>query len=426
MLIISVISLAILLLLGVPIYIGLSGSTFISLITATSISPEIFVQRMLGGIDKFGLMAIPFFVFAANIMATGGMARKILNIARSLVGGFKPGLAFTSIVSCMFFGAMSGSSPATVVAIGSLMFPALREANYSEKFSSGVVTSSAAIALVIPPSISMIVYAASTGVSVGALFMAGLGAGCVIGLLFMLYSVFYTSRNEVTSSDRFNFKDFLITIKEGIWALGVPVIIVGGIYGGVFTPTEAAAVSAAYAMLVSLFIYREFNFKQLYRCAIDSAETTAMIMVMVAGAMALSWIWTIGGIPNYISQNILAYTNSKIAILVIMNIIMLIAGMFIDGSAFILILAPIFLPIATRIGIDPIHLGIIMVVNGAIGMFTPPFGLNLFVATSVTKLSYSKVVKGIWPFIAISIISLIVITYLPSISMWLPNLLYSR
>lgn len=424
MLIILVVSLFSLLAIGVPIFIALNGASFLSLSIGTSIPPIAFVQRMFGGLDKFGLMAIPFFIFAANIMNNGGMARRILNLANKLVGGFRAGLALTTIVSCMFFGAMSGSAPATVVAIGSIIFPALIKANYGESFSAGLVTSSSSVALLIPPSVTMIVYGAATGVSVGALFMAGIGAGIIYGVCFIIYSILYTRKAKVVVQEKSTLKQIFFSIKDAFWALGVPVIIIGGIYGGVFTPTEAAAVSAAYSIIISMFVYKELDFKKLYESGVESAATTAMVMIMIAGASALSWVLTVGGIPQYISGTILGLTESKIAILIAMNIIMLIAGMFVDGVAFILILAPIFLPIALKIGVDPIHLGIIMVANGAIGMFTPPFGLNLFVASGPTGLPFSRIVKGIWPFIAVSILSLIVITYVPVVSMWLPNILY--
>ena len=424
MLIILVVSLFSLLAIGVPIFIALNGASFLSLSIGTSIPPIAFVQRMFGGLDKFGLMAIPFFIFAANIMNNGGMARRILNLANKLVGGFKSGLALTTIISCMFFGAMSGSAPATVVAIGSIIFPALIKANYGESFSAGLVTSSSSVALLIPPSVTMIVYGAATGVSVGALFMAGIGAGIIYGVCFIIYSILFTHKKKVIVQEKATLKQILFAIKDAFWALGVPVIIIGGIYGGVFTPTEAAAVSAAYSIIISMFIYREMNFKSLYICGIESAATTAMVMIMIAGASTLSWVLTIGGIPQYLANVILSLSEARIIILIAMNIIMLIAGMFVDGVAFILILAPIFLPIALKIGVDPVHLGIIMVANGAVGMFTPPFGLNLFVASGPTGLPFSRIVKGIWPFIAISILSLIIITYVPEISMWLPKMLY--
>jgi len=423
-LIILVVSLFSLLAIGVPIFIALNGASFLSLSIGTSIPPIAFVQRMFGGLDKFGLMAIPFFIFAANIMNNGGMARRILNLANKLVGGFKSGLALTTIISCMFFGAMSGSAPATVVAIGSIIFPALIKANYGESFSAGLVTSSSSVALLIPPSVTMIVYGAATGVSVGALFMAGIGAGIIYGVCFIIYSILFTHKKKVIVQEKATLKQILFAIKDAFWALGVPVIIIGGIYGGVFTPTEAAAVSAAYSIIISMFIYREMNFKSLYICGIESAATTAMVMIMIAGASTLSWVLTIGGIPQYLANVILSLSEARIIILIAMNIIMLIAGMFVDGVAFILILAPIFLPIALKIGVDPVHLGIIMVANGAVGMFTPPFGLNLFVASGPTGLPFSRIVKGIWPFIAISILSLIIITYVPEISMWLPKMLY--
>lgn len=427
MLVILSVSLAVLLAIGVPIFISLNGASYLALVLGTSIPPIAFVQRMFGGLDKYNLMAIPFFIFAANLMNSGGMARRILSLADKLVGGFRSGIALTTILGCMFFGAMSGSSPATVVAIGSIMYPSLVAANYGENFSSGLITSSASVALLIPPSVTMIVYGAVTSVSVGALFMAGLGAGIAYGICFMLYSIYYSfkrnGKEEIKIQPKSSFKQIIHSLREAAWALGVPVIIVGGIYGGVFTPTEAAAVSAAYSIIVSLFIYRELDIKGLYKCCVESAATTAMVMIMIAAASTLSWVFTIGGIPQYLS-GIMLNIKSLIIILLIMNVIMLIAGMFVDGVAFILILAPIFFPIAIKLGVDPVHLGIIMVANGAVGMFTPPFGLNLFIASNPTGLPFSKIVKGIWPFIFISLVALLIITFVPQISMWLPNQLY--
>ncbi len=272
----------------------------------------------------------------------------------------------------------------------------------------------------------MVVYGAVTGASVGALFIAGFGAGLIFAIPFLIYSYIYARKHKIALERGCTLKEKLEALKESAWALGVPVIIIGGIYGGIFTPTEAAAVSAIYAIFVGKVIYRELSWKDLYKVGIESSITTAMIMVMIAGAMAFSWILVIEQIPQMLSTAMLSLTSSRIGILLIMNIIMLIAGMFVDGTAFILILGPLFIPIAQGIGVDLIHLGIIMVTNACIGMYTPPFGLNLFVGSSISNLPYSKVVKGIWPFIGISLLALLIITYFPQLYLWLPNLAYGR
>lgn len=419
-------ALIVLLLIGAPVFIALSGSALLAFVLASDMPLLAVAQRLFGGLDKFSLLAIPFFILAANVMKTGGMAKRVLNLANVLVGGFNGGIALTAVVACMFFGAMAGSAPATVIAIGALLYPALMKSDYGQDFSSGLITASASAALLIPPSLTMIIYGSVTGASVGALFMAGFGAGLIYCVVFIIYSFIYSRKRKITLQPKASGREVFNAIIDNLWALGVPIIIIGGIYGGIFTPTEAAAVSAVYAILVGMLIYREMNFKELFYTALDSAKSTAQVMIMIAGASVLSWILTLGQVPQFFSSAILSLSDSPIIILLAMNIIMLIAGMFMDGSSFILILAPLFLPIAVQIGIDPVHLGIIMVANGAIGMFTPPFGLNLFVATGVCNLPYEKVVRGVWPFIALSLISLAIITYVPQISMWLPNLLYGR
>lgn len=418
------ICLILMLMLGFPIFISLTGASLFSLIIFTEMNLVTIAQKLFGGIDRWSLMAIPFFILAATAMDYGGMAKRILNLANALVGEFKGGLALTTVVTCLLFGALAGSAPATIVAIGTMLYPAMIKKNYESKFSIGLLTSSGSIALLIPPSLTIIVYGAATGVSVGALFMAGFGAGTILAIPFIIYSLYYAHKNNIKLESKKSLKEKIVILKEALWALGVPIIIIGGIYLGVFTPTEAAAVSAIYAILVCVFIYKDLSFKELYIVGKNSAKTTAMILIMIAGAMTFSWVLTLERVPQILAAQILNITDSRILILILMNIIMLIAGMFVDGSAFILILAPLFLPIANQINLNPVHLGIIMVANGAIGMYTPPFGLNLFVGASISDLPYSKVISGILPFIIISLIALAVITYLPQLYMWVPELVY--
>ena len=351
-------------------------------------------------------MSIPLFVLAANLMSEGGISKRIINLANAFVGHIPGGLGMTAILASMFFGAISGSSPATVVAIGALLYPAMIEKGYSKEFSAGVITAAGSLGIIIPPSVNMIVYGTVTGASVGALFMSGFGAGIVYGLSFVVYTFFYAKRHpEIQRETRKTWGERLVAIKESIWGMGVPIIILGGIYGGVFTPTEAAAVAAVYSIVVSLFVYRELNFKEFINCVLKSAETTIQVMILLAAASVFAFILTSEGITVAIADAVLGVSSKKAVILLMMNII---------------------LPIAQSAGIDIVHLGIVMVVNAAIGMFTPPFGLNLFVAASITKQPMLKVAKGAMPFILMSLIALLIITYVPEISLWLPHMIYGQ
>lgn len=406
---------------GAPVYIAMSLASIISLAFFTPIPLEIVAQRMFSGIDKFSLMAVPFFILAANVMKGGGISKRILDLASNLVGHLTGGLAMAVVISSMFFGAVSGSSPATVVAIGGLMLPELLKGGYDKDFSMGIISASPAVAVIIPPSIGMIVYGTVTGVSVGDLFIAGVGPGILWSIVFMLYCYYSSKKRNVPVKEKASAKEVLLSFKEAIWALGVPIIIIGGIYGGLFTPTESAVVAAVYAIIVSVFVYKQATFKEILDEAVESAVGTAQVMILLAAASIFSWILTRQQIPQALANSLITITNSKITILLMMNIILLVAGMFIDGASSTTILAPLFLPLALNYGIDPVHLGIIMVVNGAIGMFTPPFGLNLFVATGVSKEPISRIMKGVVPFVIISLIVMVIVTYVPQVSMFLVN-----
>ena len=417
------VSLAVLLLLGVPVFASLGLSSLISIVFFSDFPLMIVVQRMIGGVDKFSLMAIPFFILAANVMKTGGIATRILNWAQAMVGHLRGGMAVTTEVACMFFGAVSGSSPATVLAIGGLTYPKLIEQKYPKGFSTGLITSSGSVALLIPPSISAIVYCSVTGASVGSLFMAGFGAGIIYGLCFLVYCYFYARKHNIPRSEKVSGRERWKITKDALWALGVPIIIIGGIYSGLFTPTESAGVSAVYAILVSLFIYKEMTLKQLWQCCVNTAGTTAQVMILLAAASAFAYVLTVGQVPQMLSAAIVNANLGKYGFLLLVLVLMLIEGMFIDGSSAIIITAPLLYNAALGMGIDAVHFGVIMVATAAIGMFSPPFGLNLFVAQPVTGNKMGEIMKGVLPFLAISIIALLLITYIPQISMFLPNLL---
>jgi C4-dicarboxylate transporter DctM subunit len=412
----------ILMLIGAPIYLAMGSGAIAALALFSSLPLDVVAQRIFAGIDKFSLMAIPFFIFAANIMAAGGMADRIINLVQLMLGRFKGGLGLAAVMSSLFFGAVSGSSPATVASIGKPLYPRLIEQNYPKGFAAGLLVSAGALGIIIPPSVTMIIYGAVTGVSVGRLFMAGIGAGLFFALVLMIY-VLIKARNfkEVPMSTKLSAGETLKIVKDAAWGMGVPVIILGGIYGGVFTPTEAAAVSVIYALFVTLVIYREVTLKKLYDIVLDSSKVSAQVMIVIALASIVGWVITISGLSREISELV---TGSPLMILIIINLIFLIGGMFLDGSSLIVILAPLLVPIGMNAGIDPVLLGILITVNCAIGMFTPPFGLNIFVASPIMDLSIEKISRASIVFVIISVIALVILMLAPQISLWLPNSIY--
>ncbi len=414
-----------LLLFGVPIFVALNLAVFVVMVIFTDMSPMIMIQKAFAGVDKFALMSMPFFIFAANVMVVGGLSDRILKFTRSIVGRVSGGLAYTTEVSCMVFGALSGSSPATVIAMGKVLYPEMVRQKYPEGFSLGLITSSGSVALLIPPSITMIIYATATGVSVGELFMAGVGAGLVYGFATLIYIYIYSRRHKLPVDGKSTMREILIATKDAAWSLMVPIIILGGIYLGIMTPTEAAGVSAVYAIFVGMFVYKELSISKLIEISKDSAVTCAQVLVLVAAAQAFGWFLTVAKVPQTLSASLLANIDSAWVFLVIINVILLIVGMFMEGIAAIIILGPLFYPIALNLGIDPVHLGIIMVANLAIGNFTPPFGLNLFVATGITGMKMSRLVPAVMVYVFVNIIALLLITYIPEISLFLPNLAYN-
>lgn len=425
MLVGSLMGLLFLLLLGsVPIFVCLGLSTLLILFYGTDTQPMILVQRFLGGVDKFALMAMPFFIFAADIMDAGGLSKRILNWSKVLVGHIAGGLAMTTQVACMFFGALCGSSPATVAAIGTSMYPELIKNGYSKSFAAGLITSSGSVALLIPPSLTMIIYASVVGASVGELFIAGIGAGLMYGIAYIVYIYYYAKKHKLPKIERTPLSEIWKETKKSSWSLLVPVIILGGIYYGVFTPTEAAGVSVVYALVIGMFVYKEINLKRLYQISISSAVSSAQVLLLVAAASAFGWLLTVLQVPQMMTNFMLGNVTAAWTFLIFLNIILLIAGMFMDGTTAVIIIAPLIYSTAMAFHIDPVHLGIIMVTNLTIGMFTPPFGLNLFVATGITQMTLPQMIPGLMMFILISIVALIIITYVPEISMFLPDLIY--
>lgn len=384
----------------------------------------VFVQKLLGGINHSTLLAIPFFLFAAQLMASGQITRRLMGLVSAMLGHTRGGIGHTVIGGSMAFGSVSGSAPATVAALGGMVYPELRKSGYSEKFSLGLIVSSAETALLIPPSITFIVYGWMTGTSVAQLFAGGLAIGVVLALIFAALVMVHAARQNVTARPRVPWKQRLDALFAAGWALGMPVIILGGIYSGTFTPTEAAAVSVVYAIFVEGVVYRELGFRKLVDICEASAISTAVIFILLAFGGVLSFFVTLAHVPTAISSFLAAIDAGPILFLLILNVCFLIAGMFIDPNSALLILVPPLFPVATSLGIDPVHLGMIVTLNISLGMITPPFGLDLFVASSTLDKPVTKIIAGVWPFVAANLIALLIVTYIPQISLFIPNLLF--
>lgn len=414
-----------LLVLGVPIFAALGLPPVIT-VAARDLPVMVVAQRFFGGIDRFALMAVPLFIFATNVMSKGGMSERILDLANIMVGRFYGGAAMTTSLGCTLFGALSGSSVATVAAIGNLTYPLLKRQRYEERFTLGLIMAAAGLDILIPPHVTMIVYATATNVSVGEVFLSGVGPGLLLCGILLVYSYFYARRRGLRTAETVTGREVWRVFRRSIWALGVPVLVIGGIYGGIFTPTESAAVSAVYAILVGFFIYRELNWRNLFQASLESAIATAQIMILIGAASALSWVLTTEKVQTVVEAVMGGMVSSPWLVLLFMNLVLIIAGMFMDPSAFILILTPLFMPIAQRIGLDPVHLGTIMLVNAAIGMISPPFGLHIFVASANFNKPFSTVARASLPFMALLILGLLIVTFVPEISLWLPRMAYGH
>ncbi|MCL1486084.1 MAG: TRAP transporter large permease [Marinobacter sp.] len=381
-------------------------------------------QQMFIGLDNFPLMAIPFFILAGNLMAAGGISRRLVDLAKSMVGGLQGGLAMTCVLTCMMFAAVSGSSVATTFAIGSILIPAMVKHGYPRPLAASIQASSAELGVLIPPSIPLILYGVSTDTSIGKLFIAGIGPGLLIGGALLLFLYLFCKVRGYGLRDHEDRQVFPIALKRAWIAMLMPVVVIGGIYGGVFTPTEASAVAVVYAVIVGGFIYRELDLKELIPILRHSVISTSAVMLIIAAASLFSFLISRSGLPNEVAGWVTVVFDSQISFLLAVNVMLLIVGMFIETSAAILVLAPIFTPIAVQYGIDPVHFGLIVVVNLALGMFTPPLGVNLFAACAVAKLSVDQLLPWLMRFVLVVLACLIAITYMPWISMGLVDLLY--
>ncbi|MCG3673428.1 TRAP transporter large permease subunit [Aliarcobacter butzleri] len=413
-----------LMLIGVPVAVALGASTLASAFLFTDLDLMGTASHIFDGLNKYTLMAIPMFVLAGSLLARGSAATRIINFAKSLVGHLPGGLPIAAILASIIFAAISGSSPATVAAIGSVMYGAIKQAGYNEQFAIGTITTSGTLGILIPPSVVFIVYGVSADESIGKLFMAGVIPGLMIGGMMMIATYILARKNGFKAGKMASLKEIVIAFKESFWALLIIFVVIGGIYGGIFTPTEAGAVSVMYAFFISFFVYKDIKMKDLYKIALDSAQTSSMIFFIIANAMIFAHFLTDEQIPQHITQMILEANVSPLMFLLIVNILLLLMGQFMEPSSVVMITVPLLLPIGVALGIDPIHLGVIMVVNMEIGMLTPPVGLNLFVASGITGLSMGQVIKASLPMTVVLLIGLMLITYIPAISLWLPNLMF--
>ncbi|MBU0688599.1 MAG: TRAP transporter large permease subunit [Gammaproteobacteria bacterium] len=411
--------------IGMPVAICLGLSSLLTIAFFANDSLASLSIKLYETSEHYTLLAIPFFILAGALMSTGGVARRMVDFAIAAVGHLRGGLAIASILACMLFAAVSGSSPATVVAVGSIVIAGMVRSGYPKPFAAGVICNSGTLGILIPPSIVMVVYAAVTEVSVGRMFMAGVIPGLMLGLMLAVAVHWRVRKLNIEPTPRAPLRQVLGKFRESLWGLALLVIIMGGIYGGVFTPTEAAAVSAVYALIVAVFIYKDLKFKDLPEVFVDASRTTVMLMFIVANAMLFAHVLTTERIPQTIAEQIVAFGMEPWMFLLVVNVILLIAGNFMEPTGIILILAPIFFPIATQLGIDPIHLGIIMVVNMEIGMVTPPVGLNLFVTSGITNMSIMEVTHAALPWLMVLLTFLALVTYIPEISLFLPDLLFN-
>ena len=407
----------ILLCLGFPIYLILLLSSLIAVLFVADVQSTVIQTTMFGSLDNFPLLAIPFFILAGEIMGQGGIARRVIVWVAALTGSTRGSLPVTTIVSSELFGAMSHTAVGTVAAVGRLVFPALKNGGYGDRFAVSLITSSGAIAVVIPPSISMILYSMSAQQSAIALFTAGVLPSLLIGLVDAIYVILYSRSRKVAVGDKASWARIWTATREAGWALGTPFVIFGGIYGGVFTPTEAAGVATVYSLIVTMFIYRDIGWRDLWRITLSAVFLISQILIIVTAAGIYSWLLTTSGIPQHAIATMKALNLPLWQILLMVNLGLLLIGSFLEPPAAIMILTPLLLPVVEAAGVNPIHFGIIMAVNLSIGMYTPPFGLNLFASQAIFNQPLASIYRGVMPFVLINFATLMVISYVPAISL---------
>ena len=412
---------------NIPIAVSLGFSAIISIMAIGKLPASLVPQLLYAATDSYSLIAIPFFMLAGSLMETGGLSKRLIDFANECVGSRTGGLGVVAIITSMFFAAISGSGPATVAALGGILIPAMVKAGYDTNYAAALMATAGAIGIIIPPSIPMIVYAVQAEVSVGNMFMGGIIPGILFGICLMILNFFIAKKHGYGGSrEKATAKEKWIAFKNAFFALLMPVIILGGIYGGIFTPTEAAGVSVIYGFIIGTCVYKELAIKNVPQMLVKAAIGSATVLFIIMGASAFSYVIVSQGVPAKLVAWVMSATSSKFTILLLINILLLIAGCFLDASSAIIVLVPLLLPLAVSIGVNPLHFGIIMVVNLAIGLITPPVGLDLFVACNIAKINISDIVKGLFPLLITTIIALMLITYLPEISLILPRLLGAK
>ncbi len=412
-----------LMLTGMPISISLGLTVLTFLFTMTTVPITSVALKLFTGIERFEVMAIPFFILAGNFLTHGGVARRMIAFASSMVGHWHGGLALAGVMACALFAAVSGSSPATVVAIGSIILPAMVKQGFPKQFGAGVITTSGALGILIPPSIVMVMYSVATNTSVGQLFMAGVIPGLTLATMLGLTTWWRARKNNYPRLPKASWGQRFRTFRESVWGLLLIVVVIGGIYSGIFTPTEAAAMSAVYAFFVAVFVYKDLTLRKVPKVLLDSANMSAMLLYIITNAVMFSFLMTSEQIPQVMAQWMLDKGLGPIAFLLFVNVLLLLAGNVMEPSSIVLIMAPILFPVAMKLGIDPVHFGIIMTVNMEIGMCHPPVGLNLYVASGITKMGITELTIAVWPWLVTMLVFLVIVTYWPALSIWLPQTL---
>ncbi len=412
-----------LMLTGMPISISLGLTVLTFLFTMTDVPIESVALKLFTGIEKFEIMAIPFFILAGNFLTHGGVAKRMIRFATSMLGHWHGGLGLAGVMACALFAAVSGSSPATVVAIGAIILPAMVKQGFPKRFGAGVITTSGALGILIPPSIVMVMYSVSTNTSVGALFMAGVIPGLLMATCLGMTTWFLAKKNNYPRMPRASWAERAKAFRESVWGLLLIVIVMGGIYSGLFTPTEAAAMSAVYAFIIAVFVYKDMTLKRVPKVLLDSASMSAMLLYIITNAVLFSFLMTSEQIPQAMADFLLNKGLGVIAFLLVVNVLLLLAGNVMEPSSIVLIMAPILFPVAMKLGIDPVHFGILIVVNMEVGMCHPPVGLNLYVASGITKMGITELTIAVWPWLLTMLGFLMLVTYVPFISTWLPKTL---
>lgn len=415
--------LLVLMLTGMPISIALGLTVLTFIFGFTQVPVESVALKLFTGIEKFEIMAIPFFILAGNFLTHGGVARRMINFATSMVGHWYGGLGLAGVVACALFAAVSGSSPATVVAIGSILLPAMVKAGFPKQFGAGVITTSGALGILIPPSIVMVMYSVSTNTSVGALFMAGVIPGLMLAFLLGFTTWWRARKNDYPRMKKATLAERWKAFRESVWGLLLIVIVMGGIYTGLFTPTEAAAMSAVYAFIIAVFVYKDMGLKDVPRVLLGSANMSAMLLYIITNAVLFSFVLANENIPQQLADWLVGMGLGPIAFLLVVNVLLLVAGNFMEPSSIVLIMAPILFPVAMKLGIDPVHFGILIVVNMEVGMCHPPVGLNLYVASGITKMGITELTVAVWPWLLTMLGFLMLVTYWPELSLFLPHAL---